>query len=167
MALRRRRLCFLLLATTLAALAAAWPGGATFPGGGLLFTSGRDGNAEVYTMRPDGSELTSRTNSASSDQYAILSPDHLRYAYVTNASPARAALNPFLPIWSLSLNCILDPECCERLDFDPYKGHRDAWAGFGAALTGFHPSGHVPPAHPSRWWRKHLVRTDLAADPSG
>jgi hypothetical protein len=42
---------------------------ATFPGenGKIMFFSDRDGNAEIYTMNPDGSEQTRLTENDASD----------------------------------------------------------------------------------------------------
>lgn len=48
----------------------------------IVFGSTRDGGAsELYTVRPDGSELTRLTTNAESDSYATWSPDGARIAF--------------------------------------------------------------------------------------
>ena len=46
------------------------------PKGDLIaFTSNRDGDYEIYTIRPDGTGLTRLTNSPGNDAHAAWSPD--------------------------------------------------------------------------------------------
>jgi TolB protein len=40
-----------------------------------VFTSERDGNSEIYTMRPDGSRQTRITNSAAQDYFPSFTTD--------------------------------------------------------------------------------------------
>ena len=54
------------------------------PQGKIAFSSGRDGDAEVYTMNPDGSELTRLTiNSNSDDLWPEYSPDGTKIAFTS------------------------------------------------------------------------------------
>lgn len=49
----------------------------------IAFTSDRDGNSEIYTVRPDGSELTRVTNHPSIDSHPRWSPDGQWLAFVS------------------------------------------------------------------------------------
>ena len=50
----------------------------------ILFTSTRDGNAEIYTMDMDGSNQTRLTNNSSYDGDATWSPDGTQIAFVSD-----------------------------------------------------------------------------------
>jgi TolB protein len=50
----------------------------------IAFTSNRDGNYEIYTMNPDGTEQTNVSNHKGNDNYACWSPDSRRLAWITN-----------------------------------------------------------------------------------
>jgi Tol biopolymer transport system component len=87
-------------------------------GNGLIaFTSYRDGNAEIYTMDPDGSNHIRLTNNAANDIYPTWSPNGSRIAFVSDrdgnleiyvmnadgSSPTRLTTNSVLdagPTWS-------------------------------------------------------------------
>jgi TolB protein len=53
------------------------------PTGEILFTSTRDGNAEVYLMNADGSNQTNLTNNLSHDYEAAWSPDKNKIVFVS------------------------------------------------------------------------------------
>src|SRR3954469_12016178 len=44
-------------------------------GGSIVFTSERNGSADLYRVNPDGSELTQLTNDPAYDDQAAFSPD--------------------------------------------------------------------------------------------
>lgn len=50
----------------------------------IAFTSNRDGNAEIYTIAPDGTRLTRLTNSAASDGHPAWSPDGKQIVFESN-----------------------------------------------------------------------------------
>lgn len=61
----------------------ATTGAGPFPGinGRIAFVSDRDGDDEIFTMKPDGSELTNLTNNDIRDRGPSWSPDGGRIAY--------------------------------------------------------------------------------------
>src|SRR3712207_1151250 len=83
-----RALILVVAASTGAAVLAAGggPAGAAFPGlnGKLVFTSLRDGNAELYSANPDGSGERRLTASTSQDMEATWSPDGSKIAYTSD-----------------------------------------------------------------------------------
>lgn len=50
----------------------------------IIFTSSRDGNAEVYSMNPDGSDVVRLTNNPAADYSPALSADGRRIAFVSD-----------------------------------------------------------------------------------
>ena len=59
-----------------AVLAAALPAQAAFPGrnGRIAFVSNRDGDPEIYSMRPDGTGIRKLTNNSFGDAFPSYSP---------------------------------------------------------------------------------------------
>jgi len=58
--------------------------------GRIAFTSGRDGNYEIYTAWPDGSEPARLTDNPSDDQSPAFSPDASRVAFTSFRDGAEA-----------------------------------------------------------------------------
>src|SRR5215213_7476480 len=56
---------------------------ASTPGPVIAFTSYRDGNAEIYSMNADGSNLRNLTNNQASDTEPEISPDGTKIAFVS------------------------------------------------------------------------------------
>ncbi len=50
----------------------------------MLFTSTRDGNIEIYSMRGDGSNITRLTTDSARDDYAMWSPDGTQIVFVSD-----------------------------------------------------------------------------------
>jgi Tol biopolymer transport system component len=50
----------------------------------IAFTSGRDGDAEIYTMKPDGSDVQQLTNNSYPDATPAWSPDGSKIAYASS-----------------------------------------------------------------------------------
>ncbi len=53
-------------------------------GNRIVFTSSRDGNAELYAIDPDGTDEVRLTTNTTTDQQANWSPDGLKLAFATN-----------------------------------------------------------------------------------
>jgi Tol biopolymer transport system component len=62
----------------------------------ILFTSNRDGNSEIYTMRPNGLTQANITNNSAEDQIASWSPDGKRIAFDSDRDTDREifTMNP-------------------------------------------------------------------------
>src|SRR4051812_12184740 len=72
-----------LAAASLGALVLSAPAQAAFPGadGKIAFASDRDGVPQIYTMRPDGSEVTRLTFDDVDDERPAWSPDGTKIAF--------------------------------------------------------------------------------------
>ena len=55
----------------------------------IAFTSNRDGDYEIYTIRPDGTGLTRLTSSSGSDAHAAWSPDGKWIAFRAGVAGSR------------------------------------------------------------------------------
>src|ERR1700738_5293710 len=64
----------------------------------IVFTSERNGSADLYRMRPDGSGLERLTDDPAYDDQAAFSPDGNRISFVTTRAGGRGNL------WILDLN---------------------------------------------------------------
>src|SRR5436309_1871051 len=75
-----------LLAVPTVVLGLAPSAHATPPGysGKIVFESHRDGNGEIYSVNPDGTELTNLTNSQADDAAPTWSPDGSKIAFVSS-----------------------------------------------------------------------------------
>src|SRR5688572_24128844 len=80
------------LLVALLLLLAAEPAGAAFPGenGKIVFVSNRlsadspEGDEEIYTMDPDGNDVTRLTTNAARDFAPAFSPDGSKIAFVSD-----------------------------------------------------------------------------------
>jgi Tol biopolymer transport system component len=88
---RALRVALLAVAATL--LPAA-PTHASFPGqnGKIAFASNRDGNWEIYSMNPDGSDQTNLTNNPATDWEPTWSRDDTKIAFVSSRGGGNSRL---------------------------------------------------------------------------
>jgi len=87
-------------------------------GGKIAFTSGRDGNNEIYVMNTDGSGVTRLTNNPAVDQDPAWSPDGTRLAFTSTRDG-----NYELYVMNA------DGSGVTRLTTDPAKDAHPAWCG--------------------------------------
>jgi dipeptidyl aminopeptidase/acylaminoacyl peptidase len=84
----------IVVAVSVTALTLLWvsPVGATVPGenGLIAFASDRDGDLEIYVVKPDGTGLTRLTHSSGSDTSPAWSPDGQQIAFVRNTGTGRS-----------------------------------------------------------------------------
>jgi len=75
------RIVRILFATVFALLACDTSAGAALLDEKIVFSSNRDGDYDIYSMDPDGSNVVQLTNSPGSDINPAISPDGTRIAY--------------------------------------------------------------------------------------
>jgi Tol biopolymer transport system component len=114
------------LVPALAALLPASPASAVFPGlnGKIAFASSRDGNSEIYTVNPDGSELTRLTNNAARDD----SPQW-------NLTGTRIAFSSTRDGQSDIFVMNADGTAVTNLTPDEHSGSRPSWSPDGSRIA--------------------------------
>src|SRR5262249_37103884 len=60
--------------------------------GKIAFSSDRDGNSEIYTMNPDGSNQVRLTNNPGVDTYPTWSPDGRMIAFISQTPSGDVAI---------------------------------------------------------------------------
>ena len=86
----------------------------------VLFTSRRDGSAEIYRVQPDGTRLERLTDHPAFDDQAVMSPDGTRVAFVSSRSGQA-------DIWVLGLRT----KQLRNLTDHPGGDYRPAWSPDG------------------------------------
>ena len=79
----RARLAGIVLGALLLALASALPDGAAPSDGLLVFDSDRGGQLDIWTMRPDGSDLRKLTDDKTDDAFPQWSPSGKKIAFTS------------------------------------------------------------------------------------
>lgn len=92
----------------------------------IVFMSTRDGNYEIYTMNPDGSDQTRLTDNPASEMWPIWSPDRNRIAFQSNRDGN-------YEIYVMNANGSNQT----RLTNNPSSDYNLAWSPYGNKIT-FH-----------------------------
>ena len=113
----------------------------------IVFTSERNGSADLYRMRPDGSGLERLTDDPAYDDQATLSPDGNRIAFVTTRAEGKANL------WILDLKTRQATPLTSGAGGD----FRPAWSPDGQWITFSSDRGSSMEFAKGRWEHLHFV----------
>lgn len=118
-------------------------------GASIVFTSERNGSADLYRVKPDGSGLERLTDSPAYDDQAAFSPDGKRVVFVSTRGGGTADL------WTLDL----ETKKAKALTSGPGGDFRPAWSPDGQWIAfSSDRASSLPFAH-GRW--EHLQLADL------
>jgi TolB protein len=107
------------------------PSAAKSAGGVIVFYSDRDGNPEIYSIRPDGSGLTRLTHDPGFDDSPAISPDGTRIAFLT----ARHDPSPRFPNLKYELYIMdMDGGNPQRLTVTETAEGHPAWSPDGSRI---------------------------------
>lgn len=116
-------------------------------GASIVFTSERDGSADLYRMKPDGSGAERLTDSPAYDDQAAVSPDGRQIVFVTTRADGTADL------WLLDLAS----KNVRALTSGPGGDFRPSWSPDGRWIAfSSDRSSTLPFAH-GRWEHLHVV----------
>jgi TolB protein len=113
----------------------------------IVFTSERNGSADLYRMRPDGSGVERLTDDPAYDDQAAFSPDGNQIAFVTTRSAGTANL------WILDLKT----RQARPLTSGAGGDFRPAWSPDGQWIAFSSDRGSSMPFAKGRWEHLHLV----------
>ncbi|MEO8593176.1 MAG: hypothetical protein ABI759_07635 [Candidatus Solibacter sp.] len=127
-------------------------------GSSIVFTSERDGSAELYRVKPDGSGLERLTNDPGYDDQAAFSPDAKQLVFVTTRGGGHAVL------WTLDLAT----RRAKALTSGNGGDYRPSWSPDGTWIAFSSGRGKSAPFAHGRWERLQLAEIYLVhADGSG
>jgi Tol biopolymer transport system component len=116
-------------------------------GTSIVFTSERNGSADLYQVKPDGTGLERLTDSPAYDDQAAFSPDGKQLVFVTTRADGTADL------WTLDIKT----RKAKALTSGPGGDFRPAWSPDGQWIAfSSDRLSNFPFAH-GRWERLHLV----------
>jgi len=116
-------------------------------GSSIVFTSERNGSADLYRVRPDGSGLERLTDSPAYDDQAAFSPDGRQLVFVTTRANGTADL------WTLDVQT----RRAKALTSGPGGDFRPSWSPDGQWIAfASDRAGNLKFSH-GRWEHLHLV----------
>jgi TolB protein len=107
----------------------------------IVFTSDRNGSADLYRVKPDGSGLERLTDSPAYDDQAAFSPDGKQLVFVTTRNGGTADL------WTLDLQT----KRARALTSGPGGDYRPAWSPDGQWIAFTSDRGSTMPYARGRW----------------
>jgi Tol biopolymer transport system component len=115
----------------------------------IVFTSERDGSADLYRARMDGSSLERLATDAAYDDQASWSPDGTSIAFVSTRGSGRT------DVWMLDLAT----KAARNLTVDPGGDFRPSWSPDGQWIAFSSDRGTQIERDPPEW--EHLQRTSI------
>ena len=116
-------------------------------GASIVFTSERNGSADLYRVKVDGSGLERLTDSPAYDDQAVFSPDGRQLAFVTTRGDGTA------DVWTMDLQT----RRAQALTSGPGGDFRPSWSPDGRWIAfSSDRLSNLPFAH-GRWEHLHLV----------
>jgi TolB protein len=118
-------------------------------GGSIVFTSDREGSADLFRVRPDGTGLERLTESPAYDDQAAFSPDGKQLVFVTTRNGGTADL------WTMDLQT----KRGKALTSGPGGDFRPSWSPDGTWIAFSSDRGSTMPMGRGRW--EHLQLADI------
>lgn len=116
-------------------------------GSSIVFTSERDGSAELYRVKPDGTGLERLTDSPAYDDQSAFSPDGQQLVFVSTRADSTADL------WTMDLQT----RKAKALTSGPGGDFRPSWSPDGQWIAfSSDRTSNLPAAH-GRWEHLHVV----------
>ena len=115
----------------------------------VVFTSERDGQAEIYRVRPDGSGMERLTDHPAFDDQAALSPDGKTLAFVSTREGGTAN------IWTMDLAS----KKATNLTASRSGNFRPSWSPDGARIAFTSDREAEPATYPGMW--EHMQSTGI------
>jgi TolB protein len=116
-------------------------------GASIVFTSDREGSADLFRVKPDGTALERLTDHPAYDDQAAFSPDGKRLVFVSSRDGGRSH------VWTMDLATRRATQLTrgEGGDFRPAWSPDGAWIAFSSDRGSTMPFGH------GRWEHLHIV----------
>ena len=116
-------------------------------GASIVFTSDREGSADLFRVKPDGTGLERLTDSPAYDDQAAFSPDGKQLVFVTTRNGGTADL------WTLDLQT----RRAKALTSGPGGDFRPSWSPDGRWIAFSSDRGSTLPFGHGRWEHLHIV----------